>query len=55
MSLSENIRKFRTEKNMTQEQLANLLGVSSQAVSPTAKSLSIDVLLSLSTSMPPIK
>ena len=33
MSLSENIRKFRTEKNMTQEQLANLLGVSSQAVS----------------------
>lgn len=33
MSLSENIRKFRIEKNMTQEQLADRLGVSSQAVS----------------------
>jgi len=33
MSLSQNIRKFRQEKEMTQEQLANLLGVSAQAVS----------------------
>lgn len=33
MSLSANIKKFRTEKNMTQEQLASVLGVSAQAVS----------------------
>ena len=33
MSLSQNIRKFRQEKEMTQEQLANFLGVSAQAVS----------------------
>ncbi|MCD8380871.1 MAG: helix-turn-helix domain-containing protein [Lachnospiraceae bacterium] len=33
MSLSENIRAFRLKKNLTQEQLAELLGVSAQAVS----------------------
>ena len=33
MSLSQNIRKYRLEKELTQEQLANLLGVSAQAVS----------------------
>lgn len=33
MSLSANIKKFRTEKNLTQEQLAAKLGVSAQAVS----------------------
>ena len=33
MSLSQNIRKYRLEKDLTQEQLANLLGVSAQAVS----------------------
>ena len=33
MSFSENIKKYRTRKNLTQEQLANLVGVSAQAVS----------------------
>ena len=33
MSLSQNIRKYRLEKDLTQEQLACLLGVSAQAVS----------------------
>ena len=33
MSLSANIKRLRTEKNMTQEQLAAKLGVSAQAVS----------------------
>ncbi len=33
MSLSQNIKRLRIEKGMTQEQLANLLGVSAQAVS----------------------
>lgn len=33
MSLARNIRKFRLERNMTQEQLASILGVSAQAVS----------------------
>ena len=33
MSLSQNIRKYRLEKELTQEQLASLLGVSAQAVS----------------------
>ena len=33
MSLAENIKKFRTEKGMTQEQLGAALGVSAQAVS----------------------
>lgn len=33
MSFSENIKKYRIRKNMTQENLANLLGISSQAVS----------------------
>lgn len=33
MSLGENIKKYRLKKKMTQEQLANLLFVSSQAVS----------------------
>ena len=33
MSLSANIKRFRLEKNLTQEQLAAKLGVSSQAVS----------------------
>ena len=33
MSLSQNIRKYRLKKDLTQEQLANLLGVSAQAVS----------------------
>ena len=33
MSLSENIKRLRLEKNMTQEQLAVRLGVSAQAVS----------------------
>lgn len=33
MCLSENIKKFRLENNLTQEQLAALLGISAQAVS----------------------
>ena len=33
MSLSKNIKRLRIEKKMTQEQLASLLGVSSQAIS----------------------
>ncbi len=33
MTLSENIRRFRLEKNLTQEALAALIGVSAQAVS----------------------
>ena len=33
MSLSDNIKKMRLEKNMTQEQLAMSLGISAQAVS----------------------
>lgn len=33
MSLSENIKRLRLERNLTQEQLATKLGVSSQAVS----------------------
>ena len=33
MSLSDNIRRLRTERGMTQEELAGALGVSSQAVS----------------------
>lgn len=33
MSLSQNIKKLRLEKNLTQEQLATSLGVSAQAVS----------------------
>ena len=33
MSLSQNIKRLRLEKEMTQEQLASLLGVSAQAVS----------------------
>ncbi len=33
MSLSENIRKLRLEKGMTQEQLAEKLGISAQAIS----------------------
>ena len=33
MSLSQNIKRFRTARNLTQEQLAEALGVSAQAVS----------------------
>lgn len=33
MSFSENLKKLRSEKNLSQEQLAELLGVSRQAVS----------------------
>ncbi len=33
MKLSENIKKFRLRKKLTQEELANMLGVSAQAVS----------------------
>lgn len=33
MSLSQNIKRLRTTKGLTQEQLANVLGVSSQAIS----------------------
>ncbi len=33
MSLSQNIKRFRTARNLTQEQLADVLGVSAQAVS----------------------
>ena len=33
MTHSENIRRFRREKGLTQEQLGDALGVSSQAVS----------------------
>ena len=33
MSLSQNIKRLRLEKNLTQEQLASMLGVSAQAVS----------------------
>ncbi len=33
MSLAENIKKYRTQKNLTQEQLASILHISSQAVS----------------------
>ena len=33
MKLSENIKKFRLERNLTQERLAAMLGVSAQAVS----------------------
>lgn len=33
MSLSQNIKRLRLEKNMTQEQLASSLGISAQAVS----------------------
>ena len=33
MSLSQNLKNLRVKKNMTQEQLANILGVSAQAVS----------------------
>ena len=33
MSLSKNIKRLRIQKKMTQEQLASLLGVSSQAIS----------------------
>ena len=33
MSLSQNIKRLRLEKGMTQEQFANILGVSAQAVS----------------------
>lgn len=33
MKIGENIRKYRTRKNLTQEQLAGILGVSPQAVS----------------------
>ena len=33
MSLSENIKKYRLEKEYTQEQLASVLGVSAQAIS----------------------
>ena len=33
MTLSQNIKQFRTEKNLTQEQLGAMLGISGQAVS----------------------
>ena len=33
MTLSQNIKQFRSEKNLTQEQLAAKLGISGQAVS----------------------
>jgi len=33
MNIGENIKRYRTEKNMTQEQLAGVVGVSNQAVS----------------------
>ena len=33
MSLSSNIKRLRLDKNLTQEQLANKLGISAQAVS----------------------
>ena len=33
MSIGEQIKKFRTEKSITQEQLGELVGVSTQAVS----------------------
>ncbi|MDF2544763.1 MAG: putative HTH-type transcriptional regulator [Herbinix sp.] len=33
MNIGENIKKYRLKRNMTQEQLANVVGVSSQAVS----------------------
>jgi transcriptional regulator with XRE-family HTH domain len=33
MKIGENIKKYRIKRNMTQEQLANIVGVSSQAVS----------------------
>ena len=33
MNIGENIKRYRLEKNMTQEQLANIVGVSNQAVS----------------------
>lgn len=38
MSLSDNIRRLRIEKNLTQEQLSTKLGVSAQAVSKWEKS-----------------
>ena len=33
MKFAENLRELRRKKNLTQEQLANLVNVSSQAVS----------------------
>ena len=33
MSLSENIKRLRLDKGLTQEKLANILGISAQAVS----------------------
>lgn len=33
MTISENIKRLRTEKNMSQEQLAEILSVSRQSVS----------------------
>lgn len=38
MSLSQNIRHFRMKRNMTQEQLADIIGVSPQAVSKWERS-----------------
>lgn len=38
MSLSQNIRHFRVKRNMTQEQLADIIGVSPQAVSKWERS-----------------
>lgn len=38
MSLSQNIKQFRTKRNMTQEQLADIIGVSPQAVSKWERS-----------------
>jgi len=33
MNIGENIKRYRLAKGMTQEQLANIVGVSNQAVS----------------------
>lgn len=38
MSLSQNIKHYRTKRNMTQEQLADVIGVSPQAVSKWERS-----------------
>lgn len=38
MKLSDNIKKYRQKKNMTQDDLANILGVSAQAVSKWERS-----------------
>ena len=46
MSLSQNIKRLRLEKGMTQEQFANILGVSAQAVSKWESEMTMpDVML----------